>query len=44
MGVNWPEAKEHLIDSEVLWNGQSQEQGDAEDELCSQGVEVAVLK
>jgi len=44
MGVNWSEAKEHLVDPEVLWDGQSQEQRDAEYELCSQGVEVAVLK
>jgi glycyl-tRNA synthetase alpha subunit len=44
MGVNWPKSKEHLVHSEVLWNGQSQEQGDAEYELCSQAVKVAVLK
>lgn len=44
MGVNWPEDVEHLVLPEVLWDGQAQEQGDAEDELGSQCVEVAVLE
>lgn len=44
MGVDRSEAEEHLVDPEVLWDGQPQEQRDAEYELCPQGVEVAVLE
>ena len=44
MCVNWAETEEHLVHLEVLWNGQSEEQGDAEDELCYHGVKVAGLK
>lgn len=43
-GVNWTVTVEYRVLVEILWHRQTYEDREAENELCSEAIEVAELK
>jgi len=44
MCVYWTKACERSVFIEILWHRQTHKQGEAQDEFCSEAIQVAELK